>query len=251
MTLHSTIKNRKSKIEIHFLLDDLLVEAPEGCRLQEVVDACGADISFGCRSGSCGTCRVRVASGLAYRDFMTVGLLLKKLKPHGNSGAAIRDNWIYIQEADVKIGRLQIFNNWSPYMVRDPSAVWVGMEYFCNEGDEMWSMADADFIKFAVAEMIKINLIDAGDVLDSTLLRMPKTYPSYTGEYENFAVVRGFVDQFKNLFLVGRNGMHRYNNQDHSMLTAMMAVDAIADGSEDDTALWKVNLEVVYGENGS
>ena len=199
---------------------------------------------------------LRVAGGLMYRDFITVGLLLKQLRPRTqarpsarpDADANMRDNWIYIQEADVKIGRLQIFNNWSPYMVRDPNTVWIGLEYFCNEGDELWSMPDADFIRFAVSELVKIGLIDAGDVLDSTLLRMPKTYPSYTGEYEHFDVIRQFVDQFKNLFLVGRNGMHRYNNQDHSMLTAMTAVENIINGVTSKDNIWGVNVEQEYHE---
>ncbi len=192
---------------------------------------------------------LHVASHLAYRDFITVGLLLKRLKQQGDAtGAPIRDNWIYIQEKDVKIGRLQIFNNWSPYLVSDPGTVWIGLEYFANEGDELWRMPDDEFKRFAAAELAKIGMIDAQDVLDSTLIRMPKTYPSYTGEYEHFDVVREYLDRFGNLFLIGRNGMHRYNNQDHSMLTAMTAVENIVNGVTAKDNIWSVNAEQEYHE---
>jgi protoporphyrinogen oxidase len=189
-----------------------------------------------------------VARGLVYRDFITVGLLLRRLKPRDRDGEPIRDNWIYVQEADVKVGRLQIFNNWSPYMVRDAGSVWIGLEYFCNEGDEMWRMPDDAFIRFAVSELVKIGLIDEADVLDGTRIRVPKTYPAYTGLYEQFDTVRAYVDQFPNLFLIGRNGMHRYNNQDHSMLTAMTAVENIVNGVTTKDNIWAVNVEQEYHE---
>ncbi len=140
------------------------------------------------------------------------------------------DNWIYIQEPDVKLGRLQIFNNWSPALVADPDTIWLGLEYFCREGDELWSMDDGRFIDFAAGELAKIGLIDRADVLDGTVVRVPKAYPAYFGEYTRFDLVRRFLDQFTNLYPVGRNGMHRYNNQDHSMLAANAAVDAILNG---------------------
>ncbi len=202
-----------------------------------------------------------VATGLEYRDFITVGLLLKRLRTHGRNGGAlpaatqshgiqgmISDTWIYIQEKDVKIGRLQIFNNWSPYMVYNPDTAWVGLEYFTNEGDELWSMTDEAFTRFAIAELAKIGMIDAADVLDSTLIRMPKTYPSYTGAYERFDVARTWFDRLGNLFLIGRNGMHRYNNQDHSMLTAMTAVENIRAGITSKDNIWAVNVEKEYHE---
>lgn len=194
-----------------------------------------------------------VAGGLKYRDFMTVGLLLRKLKLENRTGiktvnGLVPDNWIYIQEREVKLGRLQIFNNWSPYLVEDPDTVWVGLEYFCNEGDELWTMPDADFIAFAIDELCSIDVIDREDVLDATLLRMPKAYPAYFGSYDRFDVVREFSDSLENLFLVGRNGMHRYNNADHSMLTAMAAVDNIIQGRSDKANIWKVNAEDDYHE---
>lgn len=200
-----------------------------------------------------------VADGLTYRDFITVGLLLRKMKvrddrkppnPQTNGRAAglIPDNWIYIQERDVRVGRLQIFNNWSPYMVKDPNTVWLGLEYFCQEGDDLWNKPDDEFGRFATAELAKIGMIDAADVLDSVVIRMPKTYPAYFGTYGRFNVVRDYLDKFENLFLVGRNGMHRYNNQDHSMLTAMTAVENIVAGVRTKDNIWSVNVEQEYHE---
>ncbi len=195
----------------------------------------------------------QVADGLVYRDFITAGLLLKKLKIQNQTklktvNNIIPDNWIYIQEKDVKLGRLQIFNNWSPYMVADPDTVWMGLEYFCNENDELWNKPDADFAEFAADELAHIGIIDKADVLDSVVVRMPKTYPAYFGSYEQFDVIRAFTDKIENLFLVGRNGMHRYNNQDHSMLAAMTAVDNIVEGVRSKDNIWTVNTEDEYHE---
>jgi len=194
-----------------------------------------------------------IAGALQYRDFITVGLLLKKLKIRNETALAtvnglIPDNWIYIQEREVKLGRLQIFNNWSPYLVGDPDTVWIGLEYFCSEGDELWSMPDRDFIDFAIRELASIGIIDPEELLDSTLLRMPKAYPAYFGSYRDFDQVRAYTDRFRNLFLVGRNGMHRYNNADHSMLTAMTAVQNIIEGRTDKSNIWEVNAEETYHE---
>ena len=195
-----------------------------------------------------------VSEGLQYRDFLTVGLLLKGLKvtdPSVNGSACrlIEDNWIYIQEPDVLAGRLQIFNNWSPHLVSQPGNVWVGVEYFCYEGDELWRKPDAEMADFARQELAKIGIIDADAVLDSTVIRMPKTYPAYFGAYTRFDEIRQYLDAFPNLFLVGRNGMHKYNNQDHSMLTAMEAVDNIIAGRTDKSNLWRVNTEMEYHES--
>jgi protoporphyrinogen oxidase len=194
---------------------------------------------------------LEVSDGLVYRDFITVGLLLRSLRisdetPLGKQ--LIRDNWIYIQEPDVQLGRLQIFNNWSPFMVADPANVWLGLEYFCNQSDELWNLSDDRMAALATEELSKIGIIDAAEVLDSTVLRMEKTYPAYFGTYGRFAEIREHVDRYGNLFLIGRNGMHRYNNQDHSMLTAMMAVDDIIAGKTDKTGLWEVNTETDYHE---
>ncbi|MDO4575837.1 MAG: NAD(P)/FAD-dependent oxidoreductase [Planctomycetia bacterium] len=196
-----------------------------------------------------------VAAGLPYRDFITVGLLLKKLKIQNTTamktvGNIVPDCWIYIQERDVRLGRLQIFNNWSPYMATDlENSVWIGLEYFCNEGDELWSMSDAKFIDFAITELCKIQLIDRDAVLDSIRVKVPKAYPAYFGTYEQFDVLRKYLDTIGNLYCVGRNGQHRYNNMDHSMLTAIEAVQQILRGSEDKTSLWNVNADQEYHES--
>ena len=193
-----------------------------------------------------------VANGLIYRDFLTVGLLLKKLhvQERGSKPQAdILDNWIYVQDRGVKVGRIQIFNNWSPYMVVDrKNSIWIGLEYFVDEGDELWVKPDEQMIAQGVSEMKQIGFIDPDDVLDVCVLRMPKAYPAYFGSYDRLGVVEKFTLEFSNLFLVGRNGMHRYNNQDHSMLTAMTAVDNIVAGITDCSNLWEVNAEQVYHE---
>jgi protoporphyrinogen oxidase len=192
-----------------------------------------------------------ISEGLQYRDFITVGLLLEKLKlrePGDTSGKLIPDNWIYIQEPDVLVGRLQIFNNWSPYLVADSTKVWLGAEYFCHQGDELWRKSDDELTRFAVEELEKIQVIERADILDSAVARMPKAYPAYFGSYARFPELREFLDKFENLFLVGRNGMHKYNNQDHSMLTAMTAVDNLVAGITDKSNIWAVNTEDDYLE---
>jgi len=193
-----------------------------------------------------------VAQGLPYRDFITVGLLLKKLhvqtRKGGTAQKMVPDNWIYIQERDVRIARLQIFNNWSPYMVKNEETVWIGLEYLCNEGDELWSKDDAAFAEFAIEELVQIDFIRKEDVLDATVIRVPKTYPAYFGTYGKFHLVRDFTDSIDNLFLIGRNGMHRYNNQDHSMLTAMTAVENICQGILTKENIWSINVEQDYHE---
>jgi len=196
----------------------------------------------------------RIASELPYRDFMTAGLLLRRMRSPGGrpcQGAGNGmppDNWIYIQEPDVRIGRLQVFNNWSPAMVADPDTIWLGLEYFCREGDDLWSMDDGRFIDFAAAELEKIGMIDRRDVLDGTLVRVPKAYPAYFGAYREFGKVRAFLDEFPNLYPVGRNGMHRYNNQDHSMLAANSAVTSIINCGRAKSDIWEINAEDAYHE---
>jgi protoporphyrinogen oxidase len=189
-----------------------------------------------------------VSDGLQYRDFITVGLLVDQLMVREADGGPLKDNWIYIQEPDVLVGRLQIFNNWSPYLVADPSKTWIGLEYFCYQTDALWKMADEDLKKFAIAEVEKIGILRAGDVTDAHVVRVPKTYPAYFGTYDRFHVIREFLDRFYNLYLVGRNGMHKYNNQDHSMLTAMTAVDNILAGIRDKDNVWSINTEMEYHE---
>ena len=195
-----------------------------------------------------------IAAGLEYRDFITVGLLYRRLmrNPAGSGPMNIvPDNWIYIQESGVKVGRLQIFNNWSPYMVRDPDTVWIGMEYFCSEGDELWSMPDSALLELGMGEMRRLKLAEPADHLDGVVIRMPKAYPGYYGTYGRFEELRSYLDAFPNLFLAGRNGMHRYNNQDHSMLSAKKAVEAILSGSSDKSAIWGVNIDDEYHEDAS
>jgi protoporphyrinogen oxidase len=194
---------------------------------------------------------LEVSDGLVYRDFLTVGLLVRSLLINDETlqgKKLISDNWIYIQEPDVQLGRLQIFNNWSPFMVADQATVWLGLEYFCNESDEIWKLSDKHMVELAKQELSKIGIIDSAEVIDSTVIRMEKTYPAYFGTYERFSEIRTYIDRYENLFLVGRNGMHRYNNQDHSMLTAMMAVDNIIAGKKDKGQLWEVNTEMDYHE---
>ena len=201
-----------------------------------------------------------VSDGLVYRDFITVGLLVNKLKVQpdesGRSSSSgknklIPDNWIYIQEPHVKLGRLQIFNNWSPTMVADQNKVWIGLEYFCNEGDEFWSLADEDIIAQGIEEVDSINIVNKSEVIDSVIIKMPKAYPAYFGTYSQLPEVREHLDQIENLFLVGRNGMHKYNNQDHSMLSAMTAVENIINGVSDKSNIWGINTEEEYHESKS
>ena len=189
-----------------------------------------------------------VADGLVYRDFVTVGLLCDNVRLREPSGELVKDNWIYIQEPDVKVGRLQIFNNWSPSMVADAAKVWIGLEYFCNETDSLWQKTDAEIIEFAKSEMVALNMLDRDHVSDAVVIRMPKTYPAYFGSYERFPEVIEWVDGIENLFLIGRNGMHKYNNQDHSMLTAMTAVDNIIANVRSRDNLWALNTEAEYHE---
>jgi len=190
----------------------------------------------------------QVAQGLMYRDFITVGLLVKKLKIKNKTkietiNNIIPDNWIYIQEKSVKLGRVQIYNNWNPYMVKDENTVWLGLEFFCNEGDELWNMSVGDFTAFAISELAKIDIINKEDVLDSIIVKLPKAYPAYFGTYNHFDKIRKFTDKIENLFLIGRNGMHRYNNQDHSMLTAMIAVENVIKSIRSKNNIWAVCAE--------
>ena len=189
-----------------------------------------------------------VSEGLMYRDFITVGLLVARLKVREADGGRLRDNWIYIQEPDVRVGRLQIFNNWSPWLVSDAEKVWMGLEYFCNETDVIWKLSDEEMARLAVDEVARIGLVDAEDVEDWHVVRVAKTYPAYFGTYARFGVIREHLDGLENLFLVGRNGMHKYNNQDHSMLTAMTAVENIVRGVKTKENLWAINKEMEYHE---
>ncbi|MEI9981611.1 MAG: NAD(P)/FAD-dependent oxidoreductase [Edaphobacter sp.] len=207
--------------------------------MRELIEAMDAPVPANVRE---------VSAGLQYRDFITVGLLADRLKVKEPDGGLLKDTWIYVQEPDVLLGRLQIFNNWSPYLVSDPTKVWIGLEYFCYDTDDLWKMPDDELKRFAIAEVAKIGILNAEDVSDGHVVRVPKTYPAYFGTYNRFSELREFTDGFENLFLVGRNGMHKYNNQDHSMLTAMTAVDGIVAGNVNKAALWDINTEQEYHE---
>ena len=185
---------------------------------------------------------IDIADGLPHRDFMTAGLLLKR------RGSVPEDNWIYVQEEDVRLGRIQIFNNWSPALVRDPDTLWLGLEYFCRAGDDLWNLGDAAFLEFAARELEQIGFARREDVLDGTVVRVPRAYPAYFGSYGALDAVRRWLDGIDNLYAIGRNGMHRYNNQDHSMLAARAAVEYITTGRRDMPALWAINTEEEYHE---
>ena len=198
---------------------------------------------------------VRIARELPYRDFITVGLCARKLKITNQTqiktyDGRVPDTWIYVQERDVKVGRIQVFNNWSPYLVNDyEHTVWVGLEYFCSEGDDLWEMTDDDFIRMAIDELVRIDIVDREDVLDACRVKIKKAYPAYFGSYYELDKVRTFLDRIENLYCLGRNGQHRYNNMDHSMLTAMEAVRNIRDGVPGKDNIWNVNTEKDYHEN--
>ena len=188
-----------------------------------------------------------LANNLQYRDFIIVGILLKDISLHSENGI-IKDNWIYIQEPYVKIARIGIINNWSPYMVKDKNCIYVGVEYMCFENDELWSMKEDDFIKFTIDEMKKLKLIKDEDVISSNIIKMKKAYPSYTGVYNEFHKIREYTDKIENLFLAGRNGMHRYNNMDHSMICGIEAANCILSDNKDKSVIWEVNTEEEYHE---
>ena len=195
-----------------------------------------------------------IANGLMYRDFRVVGVLLNKLKLKNTTAIKtinniVPDTWIYIQERDVKLGRLQIFNNWSPYLVDNfKDTVWIGLEYFCNENDHIWTDEDDKFIEFAINEADKIGIFDKKDVLDAYTHRVKKAYPAYFGTYDKFDDIKQYVNDIENLYLVGRNGMHRYNNMDHSTLAAMKTVDLILGDINNREEVWSVNTESDYHE---
>jgi protoporphyrinogen oxidase len=190
-----------------------------------------------------------LANGLEYREFVIAGILIKKAiaDPEEKSNT-LKDNWIYLQDNKVKAGRLQIFNNWSPYMVNDPDTMWVGVEYFCNASDEFWKKTENEIAAIAIGEMESIGFIKADDVIDHVVIKVEKAYPSYTGTYDRFEEIITYLDKFQNLYPVGRNGMHRYNNTDHSMLTAMQAVENIKAGTKSKRNIWDINLEEDYHE---
>ena len=197
----------------------------------------------------------KIASGLPYRDYMTLGVLVKKLNLENKTdiktvGNIVPDCWVYVQDRSVKMGRFQIYNNWSPYMVKDlENTVWIGLEYFCNEGDEFWNMTEEQFSKLGTEEMVRIGLISSlDDVLDSHMEKVKKAYPAYFDTYDQIDTLIDYLNTIDNLYCVGRNGQHRYNNLDHSMMTSFEAVKCIITGSTDKSAIWSVNTEKEYHE---
>ena len=195
----------------------------------------------------------KIAEGLPYRDFVTVGLLVKKLNLKNETniktlGNIVPDCWIYVQEPDVKLGRIQIFNNWSPYMVKNPDkTVWIGLEYFCNENDDFWNMSDKKCIEFATNELISMGIIKEKDVLDSHREKVKKAYPAYFDTYENIDELIKYLNKFENLYCVGRNGQHRYN-KDHSMVTSFETVKNILEDKKKKDNIWNVNTDKEYHE---
>ena len=200
----------------------------------------------------------RIAAGLPYRDYMTVGVLVPKLNLINRTAIKtvnniVPDCWIYVQERKVMMGRFQIYNNWSPYMIKDlEHTVWVGLEYFVNEGDSYWTMSDEDFSKFAVKEMVKMGLIDSPDVvMDTHVERVKKAYPAYFDTYEEMDTLIEYLKTIDNLYCVGRNGQHRYNNIDHSMVTSFETVKNILNGVKNKDNIWNVNTEKEYHEGST
>ena len=199
---------------------------------------------------------LQIASGLPYRNYMTVGVLIDHLNLKNETkiktiGNIVPDTWVYVHDKRVKMGRFQIFNNWSPYLVKDlKNTVWMGLEYFCNEGDSMWSMTDEEFAKMGIEEMVTMKLIDSKEnVKDYHVERVKKAYPAYFDTYEHIDKLRSYLDTIPNLFCVGRNGQHRYNNLDHSMCTSFEAVKNIIGGVTDKSNIWRVNTEKEYHES--
>ncbi len=197
-----------------------------------------------------------VAAGLPYRDYVTVGLLVDQLHLKNETdiptlGNIVPDCWIYVQDTDVKLGRIQIYNNWSPYMVEDPEhRVWIGLEYFCDEGDDFWNMSREETIRLAIKELVKMGILsEECHVYDAHREKVKKAYPAYFDTYDRIGELEDYLKSFDNLFCLGRNGQHRYNNMDHSMVTAMEAVDNILSGISDQTNIWSVNTEKEYHEN--
>ena len=196
-----------------------------------------------------------IATRLPYRDYMTVGVLvsglnLKNKTKHRTISNIVPDNWVYVHDKNVKMGRFQIYNNWSPYMVKNiDDYVWLGLEYFCNEGDVMWSMTDSDFTKMAIHEMVQLKMIsDINQVCDSHVERVKKAYPAYFDTYDKMDELRAYLNTIPNLYCIGRNGQHRYNNIDHSMCTAFETVKNILSGNTEKNNIWNVNTEKEYHE---
>lgn len=199
--------------------------------------------------------QAEIAEGLPYRDFVTVGLLVDRLNLKNETkiktlGNIVPDCWIYVQDVGVKLGRIQIFNNWSPYMLPDPERqVWIGLEYFCHEGDEYWKMDQQKWVDFASEELVKMGVLESAALVeDAHMERVKKAYPAYFDTYDRMPELISWLSGFNNLYCIGRNGQHRYNNMDHSMATSFEAVKNILEGRKDKSNIWNVNTEKSYHE---
>ncbi len=188
----------------------------------------------------------RIASDLCYRNLIIVCLVLKGLLI-GKNQRNMNDHWIYVQDPSVQVGRIEIFNNWSQYLVANQNTIVLGAEYYCSD-DGLWKKSHQEISELAINELCKIGLIKKSDVLDATTQYIAHAYPAYYGSYDSFDVIRKYLDKISNFFLIGRNGMHKYNNQDHSMLTAMIAVDNIINQRTDKNNLWEINIENEHHE---
>ena len=232
-------KNQEIEIECDYLISSMPIK--------KVVSSLDADVPKNVKN---------IACKLPYRDFITVGLLVDRIKLENTTNIKTLNNippdcWIYVQDSNVKVGRIQFFNNWSPYMVRKPEKyIWIGLEYFCSECDVFWNQTDEEIAMTAVNELLFMKIIDRDNIIDSVVLRQKKAYPAYFGTYSRFNIVKEYLNGFKNLICVGRNGQHRYNNMDHSMLTGINAVKYVNGqiGIED---VWNVNVEQEYHEEGN
>ncbi|MDY3108685.1 MAG: NAD(P)/FAD-dependent oxidoreductase [Lachnospiraceae bacterium] len=200
----------------------------------------------------------RIAAGLPYRDYMTLGVLVPKINLENKTklktvSNIVPDCWVYVQDRRVKMGRFQIYNNWSPYMIKDlENTIWIGLEYFVNEGDEFWNMTEEQFSAFGVQEMVNLGLIDSPDVvLDTHMEKVKKAYPAYFDTYDEMDKLVEYLKSIDNLYCVGRNGQHRYNNIDHSMVTSFETVKNILSGEKDKSNIWSVNTEQEYHEEAA
>ena len=196
-----------------------------------------------------------IATGLPYRDFITIGLILKEIKLKNTTDIKtinniVPDCWIYVQGKEQKLGRIQIFNNWSPYLVNDINhTISLGLEYFCCENDYLWTMKDEEFKNMAVSELINMDIISSSsDIIDYHIERVKKAYPAYFDTYKDFDKVREYLTSINNLYCIGRNGQHRYNNMDHSMETGVLAAEAIIHNNVSKEDIWNVNSDESYHE---